>query len=129
MVFMDQHHCIIEEIENENAFQMEEMAPYPNTEELPGIKVHKTQDDEMEVAETDLGENLNNLAEISAENTGDKGIIGNVPANQWQNEQDKWDVDNHEPDTEINEDKDELQQHASLEDGKENECEPEPWQN
>ena len=123
MMFMDQQQCTIEEIENENAFEMEEMAPYPNTEELPGIESNTTQD-EMEVAETDPGEDLIDLAEISAENAWDIDVIEEMPVNQLQSKQDKWDVVNHEPDTQNNEEKEELQNHASLEDNRENECEP-----
>ena len=123
---MDQRQCQIEESENENVFDMEEMAPCPDTYDLPAIKVNTTQHDEMEVAVTDPQEDLNDLAEISVENEEDIDIIENVAVNQYQSEQH---IDNHEPGTELNKEKDESQNHASLGDDREVECEPEQQQN
>ena len=49
MVFMDQNQCIIEEMEVENSFDMEEMAPYSNTEEETDIEVNMHENKEKKV--------------------------------------------------------------------------------
>ena len=103
---------------------MQEMAPYLNAKEPPGIEVSAHENDKMEVYEPEPGNNLNDLAKILSENAGDADLSEGIPINQQQNEEEKWDVNNHGSVNWDDEAKEEVHDPNNIEEEKENEWEP-----